>query len=216
MLPFLRTSLFVLPRFFPRAGFLARFNSIAATSQLVQPISKYPSSPNSINFTKEAVQRLSALALSGDSLNIKVSSGGCHGYQYDLTLVPSPADLETETNTTPEEPNDDDEFGKTELTTFKLPFFKPDKRDLVGLSNSFKKIDLPKSEDNSAASALSKVEETLSKAEAKDVFVVIDSDSLALLNGTTLEFQRELIGSSFKIIGGNLKSSCGCGSSFDL
>lgn len=216
MLPILRSARVVTTRFLPKSRILARCSSIAATSPLVQPISKYPSSPNSINFTTEAVQRLSALALSGDSLNIKVSSGGCHGYQYDLTLVPCPTGLETETNKSSAEPKDDDDFGEPELTTFKLPFFKPDKRDLVGLSNSFKKAESPKSQDQSAASEISKVDEVLSKAEAKDVFVVIDSDSLALLNGTTLEFQRELIGSSFKIIGGNLKSSCGCGSSFDL
>lgn len=46
--------------------------------------------------------------------------------------------------------------------------------------------------------------------------VVIDEDSLKILNKTTLTYTTELIGSSFKIDGGNMKSSCGCGSSFDI
>ncbi|OBA19414.1 hypothetical protein HANVADRAFT_13729, partial [Hanseniaspora valbyensis NRRL Y-1626] len=91
------------------------------------------------------------------SLSIKVTSGGCHGYQYDLTFI-------------------------------------------------------KKTSPDSTSEKLS----TEKDLKEKDVSVVIDSDSLALLNGTTLDFQRELIGSSFKIVGGNMKSSCGCGSSFDL
>ncbi|SCU92373.1 LAMI_0E10022g1_1 [Lachancea mirantina] len=46
--------------------------------------------------------------------------------------------------------------------------------------------------------------------------VVIDEKSLAVLNNTTLTYTSELIGSTFKITGGNMKSSCGCGSSFDV
>lgn len=46
--------------------------------------------------------------------------------------------------------------------------------------------------------------------------VVIDENSLKILNNTTLTYSTELIGSTFKINGGSMKSSCGCGSSFDI
>ncbi|AMD18762.1 HBL140Wp [Eremothecium sinecaudum] len=46
--------------------------------------------------------------------------------------------------------------------------------------------------------------------------VVIDQKSQRILNNTTLTYTKELIGSMFKVVGGNLKSSCGCGSSFTL
>lgn len=190
-----------------------RFNS--ASLQYITPLAQNPVSANKINFTKQAVQRLSALALSGDSLVIKVSSGGCHGYQYDLNLVPTSSSGESaaaarEPNATEKE-SEDDEFGVNEMTFFTLPFLNPDKRDLIGLARSIKN-------PVSSTEVLEEKEtpENLGESEDKEVVLMIDSNSLSLLNGTTLDFQRELIGSSFKLVGGNMKSSCGCGSSFDL
>ena len=47
--------------------------------------------------------------------------------------------------------------------------------------------------------------------------VVMDSASLELLKGSTVDFTTELIGSQFKIVGNpRAKSSCGCGTSFDV
>ena len=47
--------------------------------------------------------------------------------------------------------------------------------------------------------------------------VVMDSASLELLRGSTIDFTTELIGSQFKIVGNpRAKSSCGCGTSFDV
>ena len=47
--------------------------------------------------------------------------------------------------------------------------------------------------------------------------VVMDSASLDLLKGSTVDFTTELIGSQFKIVGNpRAKSSCGCGTSFDV
>jgi iron-sulfur cluster assembly 2 len=47
--------------------------------------------------------------------------------------------------------------------------------------------------------------------------VVMDSASLELLRGSQIDFQTELIGSQFKIVGNpRAKSSCGCGTSFDV
>ena len=47
--------------------------------------------------------------------------------------------------------------------------------------------------------------------------VVMDSASLELLKGSTIDFTTELIGSQFNIVGNpRAKSSCGCGTSFDI
>jgi len=47
--------------------------------------------------------------------------------------------------------------------------------------------------------------------------VVMDLPSLELLKGSTVDFTTELIGSQFKIVGSpRAKSSCGCGTSFDI
>ncbi|KAF1842437.1 uncharacterized protein K460DRAFT_370402 [Cucurbitaria berberidis CBS 394.84] len=47
--------------------------------------------------------------------------------------------------------------------------------------------------------------------------VIIDEPSLELLNGSTVDYTMELIGSQFKITGiPGATSSCGCGTSFDI
>ncbi|KAF1947903.1 hypothetical protein EJ02DRAFT_8002 [Clathrospora elynae] len=47
--------------------------------------------------------------------------------------------------------------------------------------------------------------------------VIVDEASLELLNGSTVDYTMELIGSQFKITGiPGATSSCGCGSSFDI
>lgn len=51
----------------------------------------------------------------------------------------------------------------------------------------------------------------------KGAKVVIDESSLELLNGSTVDYTMELIGSQFKITGiPGASSSCGCGTSFDI
>ncbi|KAF2644821.1 hypothetical protein P280DRAFT_466086 [Massarina eburnea CBS 473.64] len=51
----------------------------------------------------------------------------------------------------------------------------------------------------------------------KGAKTVIDEASLELLNGSTVDYTMELIGSQFKITGiPGATSSCGCGSSFDI
>ncbi len=47
--------------------------------------------------------------------------------------------------------------------------------------------------------------------------VVMDSASLELLKGSTIDFTQELIGSQFKVVGNpRATSSCGCGTSFEI
>ncbi|CAO2647793.1 Nn.00g087150.m01.CDS01 [Neocucurbitaria sp. VM-36] len=59
-------------------------------------------------------------------------------------------------------------------------------------------------------------EDTIFEGE-KGEKVIIDEPSLELLNGSTVDYTMELIGSQFKVTGiPGATSSCGCGTSFDI
>ena len=50
--------------------------------------------------------------------------------------------------------------------------------------------------------------------DLKDKNIVVDKSSLKMLEGSSVDFSEELIGTSFKISNPKTKSSCGCGISF--
>ena len=52
--------------------------------------------------------------------------------------------------------------------------------------------------------------------DVKQENIIIDKSSLKMLEGSSVDFSEELIGSSFKISNPKTKSSCGCGISFSL
>lgn len=52
--------------------------------------------------------------------------------------------------------------------------------------------------------------------EAGLIKVIIDDTSFPLLQGSTLDYTTELMGSHFKIVNPNASESCGCGGSFGL
>ena len=52
--------------------------------------------------------------------------------------------------------------------------------------------------------------------KAKELQILIDETSLNLINGSTIDYVKELIGSNFKITNPQASSSCGCGTSFSL
>ncbi len=52
--------------------------------------------------------------------------------------------------------------------------------------------------------------------ERGNATVLIDPVSVGFLAGSEIDFVDDLIGSAFKIINPNAKSSCGCGTSFSL
>ena len=45
---------------------------------------------------------------------------------------------------------------------------------------------------------------------------IIDSNSLEIINGSVVDYQKEMIGSSFVIKNPQAASSCGCGLSFSV
>jgi len=46
------------------------------------------------------------------------------------------------------------------------------------------------------------------------VKVIVDAKSAIYLQGTQLDFQKDLIGGSFKFVNPNANKTCGCGESF--
>ena len=112
-----------------------------------------------INITPRASHRLKAIAEKDQNpnlaLRVAVESGGCHGFQYLMTLTDLAKEPPTE-------------------------------------------------------------EDTVFEGE-KGEKVVVDESSLELLNGSTVDYTMELIGSQFKVTGiPGATSSCGCGTSFDI
>ncbi|KAL1861958.1 [4Fe-4S] proteins maturation [Paecilomyces lecythidis] len=99
-------------------------------------------------------------------LRITVTSGGCHGFQYMMSLEPA------------------SKIDKEEDTVFEA--------------------------DSSATPS----EGQGSGGQAQ---VVMDTPSLELLSGSTVDYTMELIGSQFKIVDNpRATSNCGCGTSFDV
>lgn len=170
-----RTSLHIAPRTLTRVATRTTLgvrwqSSLDLPVKPLQIINEMPDLHFGI--TDRASKRLADIyRTSKEILRVTVESGGCHGFQYNLKLVPE-SDKKIS--------NDDQEIDELDDEDFETV------KDIVYV--------LPESNGQ----------------------VVIDEQSLKILNNTTLTYTTELIGSTFKITGGSMTSSCGCGSSFGL
>ena len=52
--------------------------------------------------------------------------------------------------------------------------------------------------------------------EDQGVKVFVDPDSLALINGTTVDFVKQGLNEAFRFHNPNIKGECGCGESFSV
>ena len=123
------------------------------------------------------------------ALRIQVESGGCHGFQYLMSLVTLPPTLPDKTTRTDARTTGDDDDGAVVVREDDTIFtFAPDDE---GGSAAAPTLEAPK--------------------------IILDAPSLELLKGSKVDFTMELIGSQFKIVDNPLAtSSCGCGTSFDI
>ncbi|AQZ14225.1 ISA2 (YPR067W) [Zygosaccharomyces parabailii] len=164
------------------------YAATSAGESLVQPLKVLNPIPGKhFDISQRAADRLEAIYKdSREVLRVKVESGGCHGFQYNLKLIPdsqiqrSIADLKKGNKRT-----DTDQHHTGENEEFEDDDFEQNKDVIFVLPGSGAKV-------------------------------VLDESTLRILNKTILTYTTELIGSTFKIAGGNMKSSCGCGSSFDV
>ncbi|CUS22033.1 LAQU0S04e06634g1_1 [Lachancea quebecensis] len=161
-----------------------RLNSTSVLDSCVRPSKVLNAKPNlSIGITQRAASRLGQIFKeSKEALRVSVESGGCHGFQYNLKLIPG----------------DEIQLGDT-MNSEKGSAVKPS-------HNAFEEEDDDFGVDEDIVFVL----------PGDGGQVVIDEKSLKVLDKTILTYTTELIGSTFKITGGNMKNSCGCGSSFDV
>lgn len=166
------------------------YAATSAGESLVQPLKVLNPMPGKhFDISQRAADRLEAIYKdSREVLRVKVESGGCHGFQYNLKLIP---DSQIQRSIA------DFEKGNKQSRT-------ETDQDNAGEDEEFEDDDYEQNKD---------VIFVLPGSGAK---VVLDESTLKILNKTTLTYTTELIGSTFKIAGGNMKSSCGCGSSFDV
>jgi iron-sulfur cluster assembly 2 len=133
------------------------------------------------------------------ALRIQVESGGCHGFQYlmSLTTLP-PVDSYSSSST-------QEKLSPAPNTSFNDP------KDMSSTSEGrAKSVDMK-------GGKLDEDDTVFAADDGSGAKVVMDGPSLELLKGSKIDFTMELIGSQFKIVDNPLAtSSCGCGTSFDI
>lgn len=160
------------------------------------------------------------------ALRIQVESGGCHGFQYLMsltTLPPLPQSASTSasasaspsssSSSSPPEPPTPSEEVAAEVTpsttTSNTPTSTPDLREDDTVFAFVKEEEGQQQQPPSPSSSSSR-----SSSPPK---IVLDGPSLQLLRGSKVDYTMELIGSQFKISDNpHATSSCGCGTSFDI
>jgi len=148
------------------------------------------------------------------ALRIQVESGGCHGFQYLLSLSTIPSlsttssssntDILVESapalNTSSSDPNAASSPPASATLTDTLGTAP------TGVSAKGKEDEVKELED----------EDVVFEDEESQAKVVIDVSSLELLKGSKVEYTTGLIGSQFTVVNPNSSSNCGCGTSFDI
>lgn len=158
-----------------------------------------------LDITPRAANRLAQIMQKDGNpdlaLRITVESGGCHGFQYLMSLTTLPS------KTSNPAPNSNTEaFSQTLHSESNTP-----------VSFTFKKTPAvkPLEEDDVIFAFTDSTSENIEASGTAKV--VMDIPSLELLKGSKIDYTQELIGSQFKVVDNPLAtSSCGCGTSFDV
>ncbi|KAI0435189.1 hypothetical protein F5Y09DRAFT_106455 [Xylaria sp. FL1042] len=150
-----------------------------------------------LEITPRAANRLSQIMTKDKNphlaLRIQVESGGCHGFQYLMSLTTLPS--------TPGAPLGDKQVAD----------------DVVPSTTTSSTPAPPALNEDDTIFAFSGDDAGSPAASLESPKVVLDLPSLELLKGSKVDYTMELIGSQFKIVDNPLAtSSCGCGTSFDI
>ncbi|KAI0603142.1 hypothetical protein F4775DRAFT_14829 [Biscogniauxia sp. FL1348] len=147
------------------------------------------------------------------ALRIQVESGGCHGFQYLMSLTTLPPDPSAPASS-PSPATTAEAVAPSTTTSNEPAAARLSSEDTVfGF--------VPDDADPSSAPEQQRqgpeAPTTTTASTAGMPKVVLDGPSLELLKGSKVDFTMELIGSQFKIVDNPLAtSSCGCGTSFDI
>ena len=135
------------------------------------------------------------------ALRIQVESGGCHGFQYLMSLTTLPP-LDSPSGSMAEESS---------------PALNISSSDPNAMPSKSPASSLFTDNGNSNIGKLDEDDTVFAAEDGSGAKVVMDGPSLELLKGSKIDFTMELIGSQFQIVDNPLAtSSCGCGSSFDI
>lgn len=138
------------------------------------------------------------------ALRIQVESGGCHGFQYLMSLVTLPDSLPSSSSSS-----------SSSSSEAAPPSEHPGEGADSGAIREDDTIFTYTPEGEAGAGAGAGAEAAGVSAGAPKI--ILDQPSLELLKGSKVDFTMELIGSQFKIVDNPLAtSSCGCGTSFDI
>ncbi|KAI1463314.1 uncharacterized protein F4812DRAFT_463851 [Daldinia caldariorum] len=187
-----------------------------------------------LEITPRAANKLSQIMTKDKNpnlaLRISVESGGCHGFQYlmSLTTLPpslagSPASAGTSSSHDTPDPVEEETAAEVapSTTTSAVPLEPGIGEDDTIFA--FAQDDSPPAEPKPAPSTVTELKDHLVARFAtprpipSSPKIVLDAPSLELLKGSKVDYTMELIGSQFKIVDNPLAtSSCGCGTSFDI
>ncbi|KAI2468575.1 hypothetical protein F4781DRAFT_264641 [Annulohypoxylon bovei var. microspora] len=159
-----------------------------------------------LEITPRAAHRLSKIMDKDKNpnlaLRISVESGGCHGFQYLMSLTTLPPSLPPAS--APAASDDSRQPPSPSSSTPPSP---------AGAAHTAPPTPSIREDDT----IFEFVKEAPSEAAPSTPKVILDSPSLSLLKGSKVDFTMELIGSQFKIVDNPAAtSSCGCGTSFDV
>ncbi|KAK6851492.1 hypothetical protein PG995_011617 [Apiospora arundinis] len=157
-----------------------------------------------LEITPRAANRLSQIMTKDQNphlaLRIQVESGGCHGFQYLMSLTTLPSTLPSPSAEVTAE------AGATSTTTDTAPSEPGVGEEDTVFAFVKEGEDADTQQQGVEVDALATVPK-----------IVLDAPSLELLKGSKVDYTMELIGSQFKIVDNPLaSSSCGCGTSFDI
>ncbi|THV47443.1 hypothetical protein BGAL_0310g00060 [Botrytis galanthina] len=159
-----------------------------------------------IEITPRAADRLQQLRKKENNpnlaLRVEVQSGGCHGFQYVMSLCDLPANISR------------DLFSKDAIQEESSPALNTSSAD----PNAMPTSSTPSKSNNPTTLDLREDDTVFSYiSDQSHASVVMDVFSLDALKGSRIDYEVKLIGSEFKIVDNPAAtSSCGCGTSFDI
>lgn len=165
-----------------------------------------------LEITPRAAKRLEQIMTKDGNpdlaLRIQVESGGCHGFQYVMSLTTIPAEFAAQSGdlrASSQALNSEETVNEVAPSTT-----TSDSPTAPALGE----------EDTVFAYVPEPVEGGRTEPTAQGTHmakVILDKPSLDLLKGSKVDYTMELIGSQFKIVDNPYAtSSCGCGTSFDI
>lgn len=148
------------------------------------------------------------------ALRIQVESGGCHGFQYLMSLLTLPSSLSA-SNSVPGNPSSPPD------ASIPAPPSATAEAELTPSTTTTTTDSTPEVREDDTVFAFVKddvaIDQDGGRTLATGPKIIMDRPSLDLLKGSKVDFTMELIGSQFKIVDNPLAtSSCGCGTSFDI